>query len=176
MNYAERIAGTYLRLNGFLLLPHFTTFFGPRNNHVDLIGVRTPGSREKVSGYILPTDRKLFSALSEEVGANPRRSPIGVIAEVRTSSERDNISEQQIAYVQAFLGGLRPITLTFFRTPQTVWRDTEGIGIGVSYAIDWIQWRVSWMEKRHLNKVGSWNLSEEFLGQILAERRIRRRQ
>ena len=40
MNTAEKIAVMYLRLNGFLLLPHFTVFDGNYQNHINLIGLR----------------------------------------------------------------------------------------------------------------------------------------
>ena len=41
MNAAEKIAATYLRLNGFLLVPQFTVFEGDRHSHVDLVSIET---------------------------------------------------------------------------------------------------------------------------------------
>jgi hypothetical protein len=36
----------YLRLNGFLLLPHLTVLAGGQHGHVDIIGLRATGSAE----------------------------------------------------------------------------------------------------------------------------------
>lgn len=35
MNLAEKIAGTYFRLNEFLTLSHFTAFDGNQHNHLN---------------------------------------------------------------------------------------------------------------------------------------------
>jgi hypothetical protein len=51
-NIDEKIAATYLRLNGFLLLPHFTAFIsienkGKYHRHIDLLGFFAPNARFK---------------------------------------------------------------------------------------------------------------------------------
>ncbi|MDQ2946128.1 MAG: hypothetical protein M3Y27_09335 [Acidobacteriota bacterium] len=173
MNLAEKLAETYLRLNGFLLLPHFTTFMGKSHNHVDFVGLRVAGSQEIAFNQVLLTDKNLFKALSLEIKGEAEATTIGMIAEVRTNEKRDEISQQQVRYVQAFLGGLRPVKFTFFSTAKTVQRDGNGIAIGLLYAEKWINARITWMESPlPMSKIASWALSEDALADILARRRL----
>ena len=74
MNPAERLAATYLRLNGFLLLPQFTSFGGGYHNHVDLLGLRAPGSVERVGTIEFPVDGAFFAAIPGALCRNPRES------------------------------------------------------------------------------------------------------
>ncbi len=76
MNAAEKIAASYLRLNGFLLLPHFTVFEGGYHGHVDIVGLRAAGSKEVGGGLTFPTDDKLFAAIPKEI---PRASARGYL-------------------------------------------------------------------------------------------------
>jgi len=61
MNTAEKLACTYLRLNGFLLTPHFTIFSGENHTHIDIIGLRSKGSKEEVDNFTFPLDDDFFS-------------------------------------------------------------------------------------------------------------------
>lgn len=179
MNTAEKIASTYLRLNGFLLLPQFTVFSKntPKtfHNHVDLLALRPAGSREVCFDQSLPRDDALFQAIFARYGLDADGAHIGVIAEVRTNDDRDTISEEHLHYAANFLGGIQPIRMTFFETPIPITTDEAGVAVGLIFALRWIHRRICWMnENLPLKKTPSWTLSEEFLADILSLRRIER--
>jgi hypothetical protein len=173
MNLAEKLAGTYLRLNGFLTLPHFTAFDGNQHNHVDLVALRAPKSQEVVGDITLITDDLLFDAISAIIGRSSRSVALAVVAEVRTSTDRDEPSEAHINYVGRFLGDIPVTRLAFYEGSQSVVQDGQTLDIGMRYAGLWIQRRIDWMNEHEfkLTKAGSWNLSEDFLSDFLALRR-----
>jgi hypothetical protein len=173
MNTAEKIASTYLRLNGFLLLPHFTVFAGTRHNHVDLVGLRPPNSVERSFGQKLPRDPELTRAFVNLFGQGASKRPIGLIAEVRSNEKRDKITDAHVNYIREFLGGIEPLRFTFFEAPIEVNRDNAGIAIGLYHAFRWIHWRINRMQKNlPLKKLGSWTLSEAFLADILSMKKV----
>jgi|CZKV01.1.fsa_nt_gi hypothetical protein len=174
MNTAEKLAATYLRLNGFLLLPHFTVFDGEHHNHIDLIGYRLANSKELVHGEELLRDTKLFEKLTEMIEMDSNASSIGIIVEVRSNENRDKISDGHINYVRNFLGGIQLERITFCCANTSFLCDQNGLRIDLKHSFDWIQERINWMEARkdHLSKMGSWTLSEEFLSDLLSLRRI----
>ena len=173
MNPAEKLAATYLRLNGFLLLPHFTVFTGAGHNHVDLVGYRPPNSRELVHGDSLPRDDELSSRLARELRQDATTLPVGVIAEVRGNRNRDKITPEHVRYVGSFLGGITPARIAFCLAKTPFRRDRRGLCISLGYAHQWIDKRIVWMERHcHLSKTGSWTLSEGFLADLLSLRRI----
>jgi hypothetical protein len=92
MNLAEKIASAYLRLNGFLTIPHFNMFDGAQHNHVDIVGLRAANSRELVGQTIFPTDDLLFNELSDLFGRDARSITVGIVAEARTNADRDEPS------------------------------------------------------------------------------------
>jgi hypothetical protein len=173
MNLAEKLAGTYLRLNGFLTLPHFTAFDGNQHNHIDLVAFRAPNSQEVVGDITLLTDDLLFDAFSALIGRRSRSVALGVAAEVRTNTARDEPSEAHIDYVGHFLGAIPVIRLAFYEGLHGVIQNGQTLDIGMRYAGLWIQRRIDWMleHKFKLSKTGSWNLSEAFLSDFLALRR-----
>lgn len=89
MNTAEKLAATYLRLNGFLLLPHFTVFQGSHHGHVDLIGLRAKNSFSGFDGKPFLTDEALFEAIGQTGCPEPKSVFLGLVAEVRTNERRD---------------------------------------------------------------------------------------
>lgn len=166
MNTAEKIAYTYLRLNGFLLLPQFTVFDGQRHNHIDLIGLRSANSCEEVNEYTFPLDNNLFE-LTKKFVENPLKARLGVIAEVKTNDTRDEISAFHQQYAQRFLGDIEAIVKLRFRTIQI---DGDGfIEVSVPYAFNWIITRIESMKDNtgRLTKTGSWTWSDEFLADVL---------
>lgn len=169
MNMAEKIAATYLRLNGFLLLPQFTVFIGGEHGHVDFIGLRARGSREESAGLTFLIDDKFFVAIDRQVSANPLNEFLGLVAEVKTNRRVDFPKHQQVDYVRPFLGNV-PIVLVAFSEGnlEPTWQD-GCLKIGNTYALEWIFERASWMNERlqTLTKDGSWNLSEDALSEIL---------
>jgi hypothetical protein len=174
MNLAEKLAGTYLRLNGFLTLLHFTAFDGNQHNHIDLVALRAPKSQEVVGNTTLLTDDLLFDTFSALIGRPSRTVALGVAAEVRTNVDRDEPSEAHINYVGQFLGGIPVTRLAFYEGSHSVIQNGQTLDIGVRYAGLWIQRRIDWMHehKFKLSKTGSWNLSEGFLSDFLALRKF----
>lgn len=177
MNLAEKLAGTYLRLNGFLLLPHFTVFTGDHHNHIDLVGLRAARSVESVDlgigHYDFPIDMRLF----EEIGTripNPCDRYLGLAGEVKANAARDPISEEHLRYVTTFLGG-GPVVRVTFRESKVgfEWRDNQ-LQIGHAHVIDWMLKRIAAMEVNLENKtkVGSWTLSESALSDFLVLRKL----
>ena len=172
MNTGEKLAATYLRLNGFLLLPYFTVFSGAGFNHVDLIGYRPAGSRELVFDRALPRDGRFSALLTQALGADSATSAVGIICESRGNQNRDEICDEHVRYIGSFLGDLAPVRVTFCKAPEDLSRDEHGIRVDLLYAYRWIQRRITRMEGYGIHKTGSWVLSEEFLGDLLSLRRI----
>src|ERR1700710_1233793 len=101
MNTAEKIAATHLRLNGFLLLPHFTAFDGVHHGHVDMIGLRAQGSAEIVNGNALLIDNDFFTQSAQVLHIDdPKSILLGVIAEVKTPESPEHPNEEHVAYVK----------------------------------------------------------------------------
>ncbi len=176
MNLAEKLAATYLRLNGFLVIPHFTAFDGRQHNHIDIVGLRAPRSQEVVGSMTLPTDDKLFNNISNLIGRSSREVPLGIAVEARTNENRDEASDEHISYVSKFLGGIPVIRLAFFDGEHTVHQSNQCIDVGLNYAGLWIQGRIDWMlapeRNFKLTKTGSWNWSESFLSDFLGLRKF----
>lgn len=173
MTTTEKIAATYLRLNGFLVLPLFTVFDGYQHNHIDLLGVRSPGSKEEVHGTALLTDDKLFSRLVA-LGAKPNELLTGVASEVKTGKDKGKITQGHIDYAERFVKA--PLFRAWFcniaKRPPYI--EKKQLKISLPYAIDWIISRFDWMEdkKFELTKSGSWTWSEEFLADLLVLRSL----
>lgn len=174
MNLAEKLAETYLRLNGFLTLPQFTAFDGVQHNHIDIVAFRAPNSHETVGDDPFLTDDNFFDTLSAIIGRPSRGVPLGVAAEVRTNNRRDEPSDAHIEYVGRFLGGLSVTRIAFFEGAHTIQQQGETLDISMRYAGLWIQRRIDWMlapeQNIRLTKTGSWNWSESFLSDFLAMR------
>jgi hypothetical protein len=168
MNAAEKIAATYLRLNGFLLVPQFTVFEGDRHSHVDLVGIRAAGSREIVKGETLPTDGRLFTALEAGGIVHPRDTCLGLVAEVKTNDSVERPSDAHVAYVGPFLGDL-PLVLSYFSESASKPQWVNGcLAMSTSYALWWIFQRVKWMDAEfQLTKSGSWTWSDDPLSDLL---------
>jgi hypothetical protein len=168
MNTAEKIAYTYLRLNGFLLLPHFTVFGGGAHSHVDLIGLRAADSFERFGQLTFPMDDELFHHISEMIG-EPLRQHLGVVAEVRTNANRDIPNDEQVEYIRRFLGETPIIKLAFY-DGLPFYREGDFICVGIRHTLRWIVGRIEWMEQRmptNMTKTGSWNWSDEYLSDFL---------
>lgn len=129
-------------------------------------------ARKSESGQLL-TDDLLFDAFSGLVGQPSRSVALGVAAEVRTNTVRDQPSEAHMNYVGKFLGDILVTRLAFFEGSHSVVRNGQSLNIGMRYAGLWIQRRIDWMHEQgfKLSKTGSWYLSEDFLSDFLALRR-----
>ena len=160
-------------------------FAGKYHNHVDLVGFRIAHSKELVFGVALPRDKDFSEGLSREISnggrkRNPNRTSIAVIGEARGNRNRDEICDEHIEYISAFVGDKRPVRVAFCETRTRIERDERGLLVGLAYACDWIQTRIKWMEDRYkernirLRKTGSWELSEQFLGDLLWLHRLKK--
>ena len=169
MNATEKLAATYLRLNGFLLLPHFTVFIGPSHNHVDLVGLH-PIKGQEVSGRtVFEKDEALFRIIRDTKGFDASQNWIGVVAEVRANKQIDIPDKAHIKYIQNFLGESDIVPICFTDKIEAFDYDGENIIIGLRHVFRWIMDRIEWMNENleALTKSGSWNLSEEFLSDVL---------
>src|SRR4051812_47855434 len=116
MNTAEKIAASYLRLNGFLLLPHFTMFEEQGPRHVDLIGLRAPGSREHAQSIDFLVDESLFDVFSEVLKSDAKNTLFGIVGEVKSNDSFEAPTTEQLQYVRRFLGNAQTIRLSFSRS------------------------------------------------------------
>ena len=157
MNLAEKLACAYLRLNGFLTLPHFTVFDGDQHNHLDLVALRAANSKEVVHGVTLPTDERLFEGLTALIGQDSKSIVLGVLAEVRTNDDRKQPSEAHRGYAKRFLGDTRVASIAFYECPLGISQNGNVLDVGMRYAGLWIQHRIERMNKENFNltKAGS---------------------
>lgn len=170
MNCPEKIAGAYLRLNGFFVAPHFTLFDGNNHTHVDFLAVRPPGGRERCRGHELPIDTDFFHEVEGLIGDNSLNQLIGAVVEVKGGKVGELPSEKHANYAANYFGpGARIVKLSFFQeTANIVMRD-DVIGISLKHSLNWIIRRINWMDTNidRLTKTGSWSWSEEFLADLL---------
>ena len=107
MNFAERLAGLYLRLNGFFLMPEFTTFgVGLKNQghaHVDLIALRPSGAFEEFEGKRFPLDADLFETIEQSIH-DPLNQTIGVVCEIRTNDKGKFPEQKRQEYASQMCG------------------------------------------------------------------------
>ncbi len=168
MNAAEKIAGAYLRLNGFFLLPHFTIFDGVQHNHFDAIALRPGGGKETINSLELIRDDSLNDILSELGIYN--QDLVGALVEVKSNEKKDKITKEQEDYAKKFFGDIEKIVKIFFSDKRTkISIKCTSIFIPIKYAIQWIDTRIEWMDENelHLSKSGSWNWSEETLSDLI---------
>jgi len=172
MNYPEKIAGAYLRLNGFFLLPHFTVFDQRQHTHVDFLALRPANSQESVNKdnlLILPVDDEFMNLLGELIDY-PKSNFIGLVVEVKSGEEKEVPSQEHREYVDRFFGkNVKIFNLSFCGNVKKPTISNGSITIGVEYAFEWIISRILWMNANmeRLIKTRSWNMSEEFLSEIL---------
>ena len=168
MNTAEKIAATYLRLNGFLLLPHFTVFEGGNHCHVDLIGLRAARSVEVANERELVVDEQFFDAVAQLISL-PKESYLGVVAEVRTNENRPELRADRIDYVRRFLGETLIAPMRFYDSSGNPKVEGDVVCVDIRYAMCWILDHIRSMNEDHprLTKDGSWTWSEESLSDIL---------
>lgn len=169
MNMAEKIAATYLRLNGFLLLPQFTVFIDGEHGHVDLVGLRAKGSKEESAGVSFITDDEFFGAIDPAVCVDPRNEFLGLVGEVKKNRQVDFPKAKQVEYVRPFLGPAPIVSVFFSAAGKSPKWTLQGLHVGTGYALEWIFKRASWMNNnlKSWSKTGSWNLSEDALSEIL---------
>ena len=170
MNCPEKIAGTYLRLNGFFVLPHFTLFDGERHSHVDFLGLRPPSGIERCGRLELPLDQKFFATADQLIRGSSFNELIGAVVEVKGGNNIELPSPGHIEYAEAFFGGRpRVIPVSFSLDVERIGIQDGTIMISLKHSLEWIKNRIDWMNHniRSLTKTGSWAWSEEFLSDLL---------
>ena len=169
MNTPEKISLLYVRLNGFLLLPHFTLFNGDSHSHVDFVGIRPANGKEICNSLELPVDDELYKAIDSVLGNGSLRQTFGVVGEVKGGKGAEIPEEKNLKYVQNFLGGLEILGLSFAWGAGAPKSEKRTVLVGIEHSIDWIKSRVSWMDSNlsRLSKSGSWNWSDEYMGDVL---------
>lgn len=150
VNTAEKISGTYLRLNGFFTLEQFTVFIEHgKFNHVDFIGVRLAASCENVDGFPMQVDNELFDLLPELMQNIPdaKNVTVSIAAEVKSNKDKDVPIEKHLKYLESFFGGVQPLPLSFRKTRteksiETTLRFYVGQNAAKTSAILWEAHRV----------------------------------
>ncbi len=171
MNFAERLAGLYLRLNGFFLMPEFSIFrvgLEKGHAHVDLIGFRPAGSREVFEGVVFPLDAAFYEAIAN-LCHEPFAENIALVCEVRTNSAGEFPNAERLKYAAAMCGTSSIVSVSCDRSLKNVKFVNEklGIRIGLLHMIRWIAARISWLDNEGVPKSASWNWSEPALADFL---------
>jgi hypothetical protein len=170
MNFAERVIGLYLRLNGFFLMPEFSTFdtgLKKGHAHVDLLAFRPKGAFEAHKGIVFPVDSKLFDVFCAFI-REPFNSNIAVVCEVRTNDSGDFPNEKRRAYATEMCG-ISAIPVCADRSIEHLNYDDDakGIRIGLNHCLKWIAARINWLDREGIPKSESWNWSEPALADFL---------
>jgi hypothetical protein len=170
MNFAERLAGLYLRLNGFFLMPEFSTFrvgLEKGHAHVDLIAFR-PGSREIFEGIVFPLDAAFYHAVAK-LGGEPFSENVALVCEVRTNFAGEFPNADRVKYAAEMCGTNSVVSVSCDRSLDHVElvKEKSAIKIGLLHMIRWIAARISWLDKEGVPKSASWNWSEPALADFL---------
>jgi hypothetical protein len=180
MNFAERLAGLYLRLNGFFLMPEFSTFtVGSEERdrkahaHVDILAFRPTRSFEEFEGTCLPLDAALFRAF-QSVIENPFEQNIAAVCEVRSNETGQFPKRKRQEYAAQMCGGVRVIAMCCDASLDGVKYDSKakGIRFGLAHALRWIGARITWLNNKKIPKSQSWTWSEPMLADILVLDRL----
>lgn len=176
MNTPEKIAQAYLRLNGFFTIPQFTTL-KETGGHIDFLAVRLAGSQEKVGVASNQTTLKIDKNLLSKLGVT-KDETIGLIIEVKGGKNKSaEVDELQFDYAKLFFGNLNNLKKVGFerRRSLEILTRNDCIIITLKYCMDFIKKRFSELKSieqdlrgsRLLSKEGSWELSEEFLSDLI---------
>jgi hypothetical protein len=180
MNLPEKIAGSYLRLNGFFLLPHFTIFEYHQHSHIDFLALRPPNGHEVIElnddGLLeFPVDELLFSHISDVVGQDALEILLGGVVEIKGNFEIELPTEEKIRYAQHFFGNeTTVIPITFSRKFDEVSAYSGALAVQIDYAFEWLLQRFNWMDQilPQVLKEGSWAWSEEALSDLIYIKRL----
>src|SRR2546430_337732 len=112
-NTPEKIAGLYLRLNGFLQLPLFTLFYEDRYGQIDIVALRAGNSVEKAMGVEFIVDDDFFKTCKSEALPDPKATTFGLVAEVRGNKARKAPDVEYAGYASSLLGGVPVVRVSF---------------------------------------------------------------
>lgn len=168
MNSPEKIAGVFLRLNGFFLLPQFTLFDGERHTHVDFLGLRAPMSVESCGQLIFPLDDSFFDLINAQVD-NSREQLLAAIVEVKGNKKKQEPGAGHYDYIDRFIGNANRVQIHFRDHGENISTTNGIIDVPLGYALRWIVGRIDWIDgnQEGLSKKSSWTWSETALSDIL---------
>jgi hypothetical protein len=174
MNTPEKIAQTYLRLNGFFTIPHFSILQDDWG-HVDFLAVRLGGSVEKVGKgedrIPLKLDTDFFEKMEIMEG-----DTVGLIVEVKSGEERAEVTDVAFNYVRPVFGNISKLERVGFDERECeIQKRGNHIIVPIQHCLTFIKERFRELERidhdmrgsGRLSKEGSWYLSEEFLSDLL---------
>lgn len=166
VNFGERIAYWYLRLNGFLLVEDFVLHrqAGRRTSDVDLLGVRLRHSAESIDN----TPLQLHSAIQQFVGEEADPKHVALVVQVKTgaaASAGRAFDAERLRHSLRFVGAVPEAALEGVvqelgknaTSSQDGWlfaklliaeepRDTSAVGVSLKDAFGFIEDRL----KRHV--------------------------
>lgn len=174
MNTPEKIVQTYLRLNGFFTIPHFS-ILQDKGSHVDFLAVRLGSSEEKVgkgeNRELLSIDNKFL----EKMGGT-KKDTVGLVVEVKGGDENAEVSDVNFDYVKPFFGKISKIKKVGFEYNETdLQKRNNHVIVSIEHCLTFINNRFQELKcidcemrgSGRLSKKGSWHLSEEFLSDLL---------
>ena len=176
MNTPEKIAQSYLRLNGFFTIPHFT-ILKENGGHIDLLAVRLGGCIEKVGVDSNQRSLSIDDDLLSKLGVNEDET-IGLIIEIKGGkNDSARVDELQFTYAKLFFGNINIIKKVGFenRTSLEILTRNDHIIITLKYCMRFIKSRFRQLKsikqefrgRRLLSKEGSWTLWEDFLSDLI---------
>lgn len=168
-NTPEKIAGLYLRLNGFLQLPLFTLFYEDRYGQIDILALRGKDSVEKAMSVEFPVDEAFFEKLKLNDQDEPKKDFLGIVAEVRGNANRKAPEVEDADYAKKFLGDVRVARVSFVDAKTELSVKNGVVIVSMAHASGWIRQRIAWMEQQgwRFTKSGSWTLSHDYLADVL---------
>jgi hypothetical protein len=175
MNSPEKIAGMYLRLNGFFLLPQFTLFDGDHHTHVDFLALRAPGSIESCRRLKFETDDSLFNHIDSQLELeNSRKRLLALVVEVKGNKKKQKPGNGHYDYIDRFIGNAKRIKIHFRDHGQNTSISNDVIEVPLRYALRWIIDRIDWIDDNQegLAKHSSWTWSESSLSDIIYLKRL----
>ena len=176
MNTPEKITQVYLRLNGFFTIPQFTTL-KEKGGHIDFLAVRLAGSLERVGVAPNQTILQIDEDLLLKLGVT-KDEMIGLIIEVKGGKVTSaKVDKAQFDYAKTFFGNLDNIKRVGFerRRNLKIFTRNDHIIITLKYCMNFIKKRFLELKtieqdlrgSRLLSKEGSWELSDEFLSELI---------
>lgn len=174
MNTPEKIVQTYLRLNGFFTLFHFSVL-EEKGTHADLLAIRPGESIEAVGPEDYKVPLNIDNSFLKQLGVTPK-DPIGLVVEVKSGDEKAGVTSRVFDYVKPFFGktpNLRKVG--FDEKVSKISCLGDHIVVPLKYCLDFIIKRFEELDRidkklkgsGRLSKRGSWHLSEEFLSDLL---------
>lgn len=174
MNTPEKLVKTYLRLNGFFTISHFSVL-EEKGSHADLLAARLGKSVEIVGPEDCRVPLKIDDLFLKQLGVTPKDS-IGLVVEVKSGDKKARVSDKVFNYVKPFFGIIPKLRkVGFDESIHDMVNIDDHIIVPLKRCSDFITGRFAELDdidkklrgSGRLSKRGSWHLSEEFLSDLL---------